>query len=124
MPELHDQDLRKLFRTVGHTPPGADLTARIMARVAVTPIARPLTVEPLIGKRGWAIAMVGVVALLVFAFVTGGNSTAPPPWLVPAAETLRHIRPPQDWPVWTLGTTACALLFTAVDRLLARRTAA
>lgn len=124
MPELNDNDLHELFRIAGHSAPGTDLTARIMARVSVVRVERPVLVEPLIGKRGWAIATAGAIVLMGFAIFTGGNGTTAPAWLGPITEVIGHIRPPRDWAVWTLGTTACALLFTVADRILAHRTAA
>ena len=60
-----DQDLCKLFQTAGHHAPGCDLTARIMARVAVTPLFRPKVIRPLIGQRTWVVMAVAFSTYLV-----------------------------------------------------------
>lgn len=124
MPELDDKGLRKLFQAAGHEAPATDLTARIMARVAVTPIARPVEVIPLIGKRAWTVMAVGVTVLLALAVAGSTGQTTTPSYLTPVTDLLGSIRLPQgDWPVWMIGASACALLFTLLDRMLARRAA-
>jgi len=125
MPELDENDLRKLFQAAGHDVPGTDLTERIMARVAVTPIARPVAVEPLIGKRAWAGIITGVSVLLGLSVAAGQGAGATAPYLAPLMDLLGGIGLPQgDWPLWMIGASACALLFALLDRALARRTTA
>lgn len=122
MPELNDDDLRKIFRTAGHAAPGSDLSARIMARVAVTPMARPVVVEPLIGRRGWIVLAIIAVMLLIATFVIPGTSVPTgPSWFTPMDEVHKHIRLPQDWSLWALLASTTALLFTLVDRSLAHK---
>jgi len=125
MLEPTDTGLRKLFQAAGHHRPGTDLTARIMARVAVTPMARPAPIKPLIGQWGWGAMAAGVIALFALVLIGNGSTTTTTPTLLtPFIEMTRNIRVPQgDWTVWASGVSACALLFTLLDRVLARRVA-
>lgn len=105
--------------------PGTDLTARIMAQVAVTPITRPVAEKPLIGRKGWAMIVAGTITLFALAFIGDGSAIVrTPSYFAPFTSLLNGIRLPQgDWPAWAIGASACALLFTALDRVLARKTA-
>ncbi len=133
MPERNEHDhtpaseqaLRKLFQAAGHHTPGTDITARIMAQVAVTPLLRPVVVKPLIGSRAWAVMAIGMLTLLVLVLTTGQGAPAEAPSaLSPYAERFRNLlMPGGTWPVWTIGVSACALLFTLLDRALAKRVA-
>lgn len=126
MAELHDQDLDRLFRTAGHNKPATDLTARIMSRVAVTPVIRATEVKPLIGKRGWAAILVGFIGLvgLLLATAPAQSTTASP-----ISDMLRNTLggftlpalPAGEWPLWLACASACVLLFTVLDRSLAQR---
>ena len=81
MPELSEIDLRKLFQAAGHQMPASDLTDRIMARVAVTPIIRSTVVQPLISKRAWimtAFGLVGLVLLVKFLPASSAPSSSMP----------------------------------------------
>ncbi len=125
MPELSDKQLRKLFHAAGHSSPGFDLTARILARAAVTPIARRVKEQPLIGRWGWAGIAGLVAALLIVArfAAAGGQATEP---AVPSGFTayLQHLQlPAGQWPLWAIGCSACALLLVLLDRALQRRAA-
>ncbi len=126
MAELHDQDLDRLFRNAGHHQPASDLTARIMSRVAVTPVMRPTEVKPLIGKWGWGailLGLIGFVGLLIAMAPAQSNSTSP------IADMLRNTLgnltlptlPAGEWPLWLAGASAGALLFVLLDKVLARR---
>ena len=80
MPELSETDLRKLFQVAGHQAPASDLTDRIMARVAVAPIVRLTVATPLISKRAWITAALGLGGLVVLVTLLPGNpspSTGP-----------------------------------------------
>jgi hypothetical protein len=120
MPELNERDLSRLFKSVGHEAPGNDLSARIMARVAVTTIARPVPVKPLIGPWGWAgIAafVMGAVLLGLFSGVAGGGSEFT--YLSPVLDMISGIELPKgDWPLWMIGISFLALLFLGIDRAL------
>ena len=124
MPELNDNDLRKLFRAAGRPEPGTDLTDRIMARVAVTPIHRPLEVKPLIGRWGWVgigVVFIGMLVVLLSAAGTGsaGPSILDPLWQqLPRYEGFRLAIPMGQWTVWAAAAAGCMLLFTLVDRAL------
>ena len=52
MPEPKE-DLHHLFQAARHAAPATDLTDRIMARVAVTPLLRPTPVRPILGRGAW-----------------------------------------------------------------------
>jgi hypothetical protein len=132
MAKLHDQDLDRLFRQAGHKEPVSDLTARIMSRVAVTPILRPTEVKPLIGKWGWAailLSLAGFVGLLFAIAPAQGTSASPITDMIrallngarlPSLPTL-PVLPDGNWPLWLAGASACVLLFTLLDRTLAQR---
>ena len=126
MAELNDLDLDRLFRTAGHKHPVSDLTTRIMSRVAVTPVIRATEVKPLIGKWGWGailLSLIGFAGLLLA--ISPAQGTGPSP----VSDMLRGILnsftlpalPAGDWPLWLAGASACALLFTALDRRWAQR---
>jgi hypothetical protein len=123
MAELDDKDLHAMFQRTGHLHPANDLAARIMARVAVTPIARRTEVKPLIGRWGWvAIAVAALIA--VAAVLLGGGASAGQPG--PVSGVLQRAvqlieLPGGQWPLWLAGTAACALLLALMDRLLASR---
>lgn len=120
MPEPDNDQLRKLFQATGHHAPGTDLTARIMAQVAVTRIVKPVPVKPLIGTRGWVLIAAGLVAVIGVGMSGGGD--AGPGWPQALAERLARIQlPKSEWPVWLAAGSGLALLFTALDTLLRRR---
>ncbi|MDQ3100505.1 MAG: hypothetical protein M3R08_03895 [Bacteroidota bacterium] len=129
MPELNDNELRKLFRTAGRQELGTDLTDRIMARVAVTPVLAPLEVKPLIGKAGWffiAACFIGLLVLLFNVASAGpsGPSILDPLWQkVPGFEGFSIKIPTGQWTIWAAGAAGCMLLFTLVDRALEGRKA-
>ena len=120
MPELNERDLSRLFKAVGHEAPSNDLSARVMARVAVTTIARPVTVKPLIGRWGWAgISMVfmAVVLLGLFSGMASGGSDVI--HLSPVKDFFSGMGLPKgDWPLWMIGMSFLALLFLGIDRAL------
>jgi hypothetical protein len=122
MPEVSDKDLEALFKAAGHAMPTVDLTDRIMARVSVTPIARPRQVPPLIGPFGW----LGISAFLLVFFVvlalfvpsapsSFGVLGSFPRW---TADLFQNT---STWLMWSTGGAACALFFVLVDRMLAQR---
>ncbi|MBX2980475.1 MAG: hypothetical protein KF905_14400 [Flavobacteriales bacterium] len=120
MPELKDDDLNALFRAAGHKHVGEDLTARIMARVAVTPIHRPAPTPPLIGRRGWVL-IVSLLALpLVIALLVAPGASIDLPFLSTSIlERFSELRLPSGpWPLWTVGLSATALLLLLLDRFL------
>lgn len=125
MPELNERDLHKLFKAAGHHAPDSDLTARIMARVAVTPIHRPTPAKPLIGRRGWTL-IVAVLALpLLAAWLAGPSATAPASGpLASLWERLSQLQlPAGQWTSWLIGASCVALLLVAMDHYLSRSNA-
>ncbi|MDX9750777.1 MAG: hypothetical protein RBT71_06820 [Flavobacteriales bacterium] len=122
MLEPTDTGLRKLFQAAGHHRPGTDLTARIMARVAVTPMARPAPIKPLIGQWGWGAMAAAVFALVAWAVVAAPHGTGTgQPLFAPLTDVLARVRLPHgDWPVWAIGASVCVLLFSLLDHALAR----
>lgn len=122
---MNENDLRKLFQAAGHAAPGRDLTDRIMARVAVTRIAEPTPVPPLIGKWGWAgIAGLAVFIVVLAAIVPGSSAASSSlPYAEPIANWLAQLKLPEgQWPQWVIGSSFLALFFAALVRK-AERTA-
>ncbi|MEO8590925.1 MAG: hypothetical protein ABI432_16225 [Flavobacteriales bacterium] len=132
MPELNEKDLRKLFQTAGHHVPATDLTDRIMARVAATPITRIDLAKPLISKRAWIMVGLGLVALCTVLGLmpeTPDQTPGPASTVISAIEgLLSGIQMPQgSWPMWTAMAMGSLLFFAWVDSALMRsmrRTAA
>lgn len=118
MPELNERDLHEVFRTAGHHAPARDLTDRIMARVAVTPIARPLAVKPVIGTRGWIGIAAGTAALVAWSAL-GGTDSAPSAWTQVVADRVPHFAlPAGNWPLWLAIGSGTALLCAYLDTVL------
>lgn len=118
-----DQDLCKLFQTAGHHAPGSDLTARIMARVAVTPLFRPKAIRPLIGQRTWVVMAVALVGLLALTLIVGVTTPVEPHTAL-SIYTARFrglLSSNGSWAMWMIGASVCALLLTILDRLLEKR---
>jgi hypothetical protein len=125
MPELNENDLRKLFQTAGHHTPRHDLTARIMAQVAVTPMVRIDIAKPLISKKAWWCAGVGLAALAGASVLLPGDTNAAdgPVSIVLATleERISQVRlPAGSWPMWTGLTLGGLLLLTWIDGTLMR----
>lgn len=120
MPELKDEDLNALFRAAGHQQAGDDLTARIMARVAVTPIHRPAPTPPLIGRRGWVLISALLALPLVVALLVAPGASIELPFLSTSIlERFSELRLPSGpWPLWTVGLSASAMLLLLLDRYL------
>ncbi|MBK9176108.1 MAG: hypothetical protein IPM46_07190 [Flavobacteriales bacterium] len=128
MPEMSDNDLRKLFQAAGHGAPSRDLSERIMARVAVTRIAEPTAVQPLISKRGWA-GIAGAVLLLSIGLMLGTSASSvsyqPLPILDEMLVWMKGLQlPAGQWPQWVIGASLLAMLFVVLDRVAERRAAA
>lgn len=120
MPELNEHDLRNLFHVAGHAAPAHDLTARIMARVSVTPVQRPVPVRPLIGKRGWLCIAAGLAAMIGYGLT--GSADATPSWSDALVRRLAFVQLPQgEWPIWLAMGAGVALLFTLLDTVLRNR---
>lgn len=116
---MSENDLRKLFQAAGHTGPERDLTDRILARVAVTRIADPTPVQPLIGKRAWAgIAGTALLVLAIAAGLSGAPAATPTvPYAQPLIDWLGALRLPEgQWPQWVIGASGLALFFAALVR--------
>lgn len=116
---MSENDLRKLFQAAGHAGPERDLTDRIMARVAVTRIADPTPVQPLIGKRAWAgIAGTALLVLAIAAGLSGAPAATPTvPYAQPLIDWLGALRLPEgQWPQWVIGASGLALFFAALVR--------
>lgn len=125
MPELNDDQLRKLFQAAGHSAPSMDLTSRIMAQVSVTSIARPVVAPPLIGRWGWAgIAAAILVVVIAGSFSAPGFNTSAVPYLDGLMRLVADLQlPAGNWPKWMIGASACAMFFLVIDQRLSRRSA-
>jgi hypothetical protein len=125
MAELNERDLHKLFQAAGHHAPDSDLAARIMARVAVTPIHRPAPAKPLIGLRGWILIAVVLALPLLAALLAGPSEAAPATGpLASLWEQLSHLQlPAGQWSIWLIGASLVALLLVAMDHYLGRHSA-
>ena len=124
---MSENDLRKLFQAAGHAGPERDLTDRIMARVAVTRIADPTPVPPLIGKRAWAgIAGVAFLVVAVAAGLSGAPAASPSlPYAQPISDWLGGLSLPEgQWPQWVVGASVLALFFAALVRRAERSVSA
>ena len=122
MPELTDNDLRKLFRTAGRPELGADLSDRIMARVSVTLILQPLQVKPLISRSVWfAIGAIvfGLVAVIasLFTFDPSSPSLLGSLWQN-LPDLTRMQLPTGKWILWAAMATGCFFLIALTDRAL------
>jgi hypothetical protein len=119
MPEMNDNDFRKLFQTAGRIVPKRDLADRIMARVAVTRVADPTPVPPLISKRGWTgIAGMALLVVTIAATISGSPAAAPS---LPYADTitnwLSELKLPEgQWSQWVIGASFLALFFAVLMR--------
>ena len=125
MPELNENDLRKLFRAAGRAEPGIDLTDRIMARVAVSPIHRPLEVKPLIGKAGW-FAIGSLILLIVLVLMNLVGTSSESSLLDPIHRELSRIQLPvfslqAQWIYWSAAIAGLAFLYSLMDRILERK---
>lgn len=128
MPEMSDNDLRKLFRAAGHAAPTRELSERIMARIAVTRIAESTAVPPLISRKGW-VGIGGAVLVLSIGLLLGASGSSasyqPLPILDELLAWLKGLQlPAGQWPQWVIGASMLALLFAVLDRVAERRTAA
>ncbi|MBL7964990.1 MAG: hypothetical protein JNM31_14240 [Flavobacteriales bacterium] len=122
MAEPRDTDLRHLFQQAGYHDPSRDLTSRIMARVAVTPMMQPSVVRPLIGKWGWVAIGTAMAGLLVYALISAPAGIDPNGGLV--KQLMPTFQLPQGaWPVWLMAASGCLFLLAVVDRKLARKSA-
>jgi len=66
--------LGKIIRSAGFEFPDKGLTERIMNRIEVATIKRPLVFKPVIGFRGWLLIAVSGILLLVLSYFLLGNS--------------------------------------------------
>ena len=126
MPELNENDLQKLFRTAGRQAPVNDQTDRIMARVAVTRIERPLLVQPLISAKGWVAATLGLGAILIVLLLLPGSpieQAGPISNMVTMlVDGLAHLKVPHgSWPLWLALVAGSMLLFSWIDAAWMRR---
>ena len=122
MAELDDKDLHGMFQRTGHLRPASDLTARIMAQVAVTPIVRRTEVKPLIGRWGWAAIALGSLISVAVVVLNGGASTGQVgPFNGFLQRAGQFIELNGQWPIWLAGTAVCAFVLVMMDRLLASR---
>lgn len=116
-----NEPMRDLFRTVGHATPANDLTERIMARVAVTPVLSRRPVAPLVSRAGWAgIGGAAVLILIATAWAAPGM-----PSDGPLGHAFQALRAPLfqagSWAPWLSGLSLCMLVLAAMDRLLVNR---
>lgn len=124
MPEMNDNDLRKLFQAAGHAKPGRDLTDRIMARVAVTRIAEPVVVPPLISKRAWVTIAIaaGIFVLCAVSLSGPGGTSHALPWMDRLLDGVSRLQVPEGaWPQWTIGLSVLALFFALLGQYTERR---
>jgi hypothetical protein len=126
MPEMSDNELRKVFQQAGRPQLRTDLSDRIMARVAVTPIHQPIEVKPLIGKAGWFAIAAVFIGLLVLLFNSAGSAPGTPSildplWqMMPETEGFKISIPTGKWTLWAAAGGALLLLYTLMDRALER----
>lgn len=124
MPELDENDLRKLFRSAGHHAPGRDMTARIMARVAVTPMTRLDITKPLISKQAWLGAGIGLAVLIgAIAVLPHEPGPADGPMatvLSTVQERLSRFTVPGSWLTWGAITLGGLLFLSVLDGTLMR----
>jgi hypothetical protein len=124
MPEMNDNDLRKLFQAAGHAKPERDLTDRIMARVAVTRIAEPVVVAPLISKRAWVTIGIatGLFVLCALSLSGLGGTSTSLPWMDRLLDSVVQLKMPEGaWPQWTIGLSGLALFFALLGHYTERR---
>lgn len=117
-----EDELRQLFKAAGHSRAAVDLTERIMARVAVTPLLRPRPVQPLMSRKAW-IGIAGGAAIFLLLTVTMAPSSAAfagPMDLVRKAVYGTLVQA-SAWASWLMGISVCMLILTLLDRLLAAR---
>ncbi len=121
MPEPKDK-LHDLFQAAGHAEPVKDLTDRIMARVAVTPLLRPTPVKPILGRGAWIGIILLTAALLLWGLLgsSGNGGTSRP--VSDAWHMVSSALPASgNWALWLTGLSASLLVLAAMDRLLAGR---
>ena len=68
MDDQKEKELDALIRSIQPTPLKVDLYDQIMAQVSLQEV--PKTPSPLIGKKGWYIIMIGLIAMVVGLFST------------------------------------------------------
>jgi hypothetical protein len=117
-----DDELRHLFKAAGHSRPAVDLTQRIMAQVAVTPLLRPKPSQPLLSRRAWSGIGIGAALVLLCAVITA-PSTAASGSATDLARTTLHqaLVQASGWAPWLLGISVCMVVLTFIDRLLIAR---
>lgn len=121
MPEPKE-DLHHLFQAAGHAAPATDLTDRIMARVAVTPLLRPTPVKPILGRGAWIGIILLTAAVLLWGLLGSAGSEATSGPVSDAWRTFSTALPSTgDWALWLAGLSASLLVLAAVDRVLAGR---
>ncbi|MBK9147910.1 MAG: hypothetical protein IPM12_08865 [Flavobacteriales bacterium] len=124
MPEMNDNDLRRLFQAAGYAKPERDLTDRIMARVAVTRIAEPVVVPPLISKRAWVTITIaaGLFVLCAVSLSGLGGTSNSLPWMDRLLDSVARFKMPDGaWPQWTIGLSVLALFFALLGNYTERR---
>ncbi len=114
-------DLHHLFQMAGHVEPATDLTERIMARVAVTPLLRPTPVRPIMGSRAWIGIAVLTAALLLWGFFGASteHATSGPGSTAHAIGTL--LPASGNRALGLIALTVSLLVLAGCDRLLAGR---
>lgn len=121
MPEPKE-DLHHLFQAAGHATPAVDLTDRIMARVAVTPLLRPTPVKPILGRGAWIGILLLTAAVLLWGFWGSSGTEAESGPVSDAWRTVSSALPVSgNWALWLAGLSASLLVLAAVDRVLAGR---
>ena len=115
-------DLHHLFQAAGHAVPPTDLTDRIMARVAVTPLLRPTPVKPILGRGAWiGIILLTAVVLLWGLLGSAGSEATSGPVSDAWRTVISALSTSGNWALWLAGLSASLLVLAAVDRLLAGR---
>lgn len=121
MPEPKDT-LHDLFQAAGHAAPDTDLTDRIMARVAVTPLLRPTPVKPILGRGAWIGIILLTAAVLLWGLLGSANTETASGPVSDAWRTVSSALPASgNWALWLAGLSASLLVLAAVDRVLAGR---
>ncbi len=119
MPDPKDE-LHHMFQAAGHSGPDRDLTDRIMARVAVTPILRPTPVKPILGRAAWVSIGALAAVVMVIAVLIGQGQESTGSYTSELFNTLSASLPATgNWALWLAGLSASLLVLAALDRMLA-----
>lgn len=64
----------KMIRLAGYETPSPGMTERIMNRIEVATLKKPVNFRPIIGLRGWVFIGVLAIMLLILSYILMGNN--------------------------------------------------